>query len=521
MTDGEIRVRFAPSPTGHLHIGGARTALFNWLYARKTRGTMVLRIEDTDAERSTKESYEAILESMEWLGLDWDEGPVKGGPYGPYLQSARSIVYRAEIEKLIESGDAYHCFCSPEELEELRREALANNKPVVYDGRCRRLPPEEVEARLQKNHPHVIRFKLQGGVTRFGDIVRGRLEFDNDELDDFVIRKSDGRPTYNFAVVVDDAAMKISHVIRGDDHLPNTPKQVLLYRALGYRLPKFAHLPMILGSDRTRLSKRHGATSVQEYRRLGYTPDGLINYLALLGWSLDGKTEFFERRSLIDKFSLKRVSKNPAAFDSAKLDHINAEHFQRLKPLQKVTLIYNGLRSQKVLPPDFHVEEWADPAVSKESLDMDALSDRAFRAEAPRLGVIINVMGNRLRSVAEAPARLAYLYKDDYPQNTEALEKHLSSAEVSIRMKSLAEVLDTLAPFNRTEIETAVRNLAASLGVKAGELIHPCRVALTGDEVSPDIFAVIHLLGRKKSVERLLSAAAYRAGDTAGPRIDG
>jgi glutamyl-tRNA synthetase len=507
MSSGGIRVRFAPSPTGHLHIGGARTALFNWLYARKTGGTVVLRIEDTDAERSTRESTEAILESMEWLGLDWDEGPGKDGPYGPYLQSARSVVYHAEVDRLLSGNQAYHCFCTPEELEELRREAKTEGGPIRYDGRCRRLPSDEVERRLAGNTPHVVRFRLPEGVTRFRDIVRGEFEFDNGELDDFVIVKSDGQPTYNFAVVVDDARMEISHVIRGDDHLSNTPRQVLLYRALGYRLPKFAHLPMILGDDRARLSKRHGATSVQEYKRLGYTADGLVNYLALLGWSLDGKTEFFTRRALIDKFSLKRVSRNPAAFDRARLDHINAEHFQRLQPLAKVSMIYSRLSEEKILPADFRVEGWSDTP-APDAAGLDGISDEVFRAEAPRLGVIINLMGNRLRSVSDAPARLAYFYKDEYPKNEAACRKHLAGAGTAARLTALADRLQATDPFTRPEIETAVRDLAESMGLKAGDLIHPCRVALTGDEVSPDIFGVIHLLGQSKSVERLRAATA-------------
>jgi len=499
-----------------LHIGGARTALFNWLYARKTGGVMVLRIEDTDSERSTRESYEAILQSMEWLGLDWDEGPVKGGPYGPYLQSARSVFYHTEIEELLSSGKAYRCFCTPDELEELRREALESGEPVKYDGRCRRLPADEVATRLGENVPHVVRFQIPEGVTRFRDVIRGEFEFDNEQLDDFVIRKSDGHPTYNFAVVVDDARMLITHVIRGDDHLSNTPKQVQLYRALGHRLPKFVHLPMILGRDRARMSKRHGATSVEEYKRLGYTPDGLVNYLALLGWSLDGKTEFFTRRQLIEKFSLKRVSKNPAAFDEEKLNHINAEHFQRLEPFQKVSLVYQRLLSDGVMPPDFRVDEWVGQTAESERVDLAPVSNGEFRAEAPRLGVIINVMGNRLRSVPEAPARLAYFYKDDYPKNDEAIAKHLTPEDTSGRLAALALALEALEPFGRAEIETAVRHLADELGIKAGDVIHPCRVALTGDEVSPDIFAVIHLLGKKKSVERLKSAATPRTGGTTG-----
>lgn len=506
MSGDGIRVRFAPSPTGYLHIGGARTALFNWLYARKTGGAMVLRIEDTDAERSTEESFQAILSSLEWLGLEWDEGPGKDGPYGPYVQSARSVVYTAEIEKLLSAGLAYHCYCTPDELDELRREALEQKRPVRYDGRCRRLPADEVHRRLETNVPHVVRFKLPEGVTRFRDVVRGEFEIDNAEMDDFVLRKSDGHPTYNFAAVVDDARMQISHVIRGDDHLSNTPRQVQLYRALGYRLPKFVHLPMILGSDRARLSKRHGATSVLEYRRLGYTPDGLVNYLALLGWSLDGKTEVFTRRSLIDNFSLKRVSKNPAAFDTEKLDHINAEHFQRMDPLDKVTLIYNRLQTEGVLPPDFCVQEWGDSPVNDHAA-MEGVPDDAFRAAAPRLGVIINMMGKRLRNVTEAPRRLAYFFKDDYPKNEDALKKHLADDSVPVWLTALADVISEVEPFNRSEIETAVRSLAESLGIEAGSLIHPCRVALTGDEVSPDIFAVIHLLGRDKSVERLRAAA--------------
>jgi len=509
MSGSGIRVRFAPSPTGHLHIGGARTALYNWLYARKTGGAMVLRIEDTDAERSSVESFQAIVESLEWLGLDWDEGPVKGGPFGPYVQSARAVIYHTEIEKLLAEGKAYQCFCTPEELDELRREALAEGRPVKYDERCRRLPADEVARRLADNVPNVVRYLLPEGVTKFRDVVRGEFEWDNAELDDFVIRKSDGRPTYNFAVVVDDAKMQISHVIRGDDHLSNTPRQVQLYRALGYRLPKFVHLPMILGRDRARLSKRHGATSVLEYERLGYTADGLINYLALLGWSLDGKTEFFTRRSLIDKFSLKRVSKNPAAFDVEKLDHINAEHFQRLEPLQKVALIYDRLYSEGVLPPDFAVGEWANPGADGGG-DLDGVSNEAIRAEAPRLGAIIHAMGNRLRSVSEAPRRLAYFYKDDYQQNVEAFKKHLGANGAPANLTALSDVIASVEPFNRTEIEAEVRRLADTMGVKTGELIHPCRVALTGDEVSPDIFAVIHLLGREKSVERLRAAAEYR-----------
>ncbi len=509
MSAGGVRVRFAPSPTGHLHIGGARTALFNWLYARKTGGTMVLRIEDTDAERSTKESYDAILDAMEWLGLDWDEGPKKDGPFGPYLQSARSVVYRNDADRLLKEKKAYNCFCTPEELDELRSEASKEGRDPRYDGRCLRLPSDEIERRLAAGVAHVVRFRIDEGQTKFWDLVRGEFNFDNSELDDFVIVRSDGRPTYNFAVVVDDAKMEISHVIRGDDHLSNTPKQVLVYKALGYRLPRFVHLPMILGSDRTRLSKRHGAASVQEFKALGYSPDGLINYLALLGWALDDKTEFFTRQSLIEKFSLKRVSKNPAAFDEEKLRHINAEHFKRLDPFKKATQVYDKLVEERVLPADFHAGEWHTPDGFNGASVGGGDADPACKDELPRVGFILNVMGNRLGNVNDAPALLRYFFKDDYARDDQAYEKHLGDAAVSQRLERLAGVITAVEPFGHDDIEAAVRALADELGVKAGDLIHPCRVALTGGSVSPDIFAVIQLIGRDKCGERLRAAAEH------------
>ncbi|MCH7548766.1 MAG: glutamate--tRNA ligase [Candidatus Krumholzibacteriota bacterium] len=515
MNTGSPRVRFAPSPTGHLHIGGARTALFNWLYARKTGGTFVLRIEDTDAERSTKESYEAILDAMTWLGLDWDEGPGKEGRFGPYLQSARTVVYHNETEKLLESGGAYRCFCTPDELDELRREAIESGRAPKYDGRCRRLPSDEVDDRVARGIAHVVRFRMEPGETKFRDVIRGEFTFNNDDLDDFVIRKSDGNPTYNFAVVVDDAKMEITHVIRGDDHLSNTPRQVAVYRALGYRLPRFAHLPMILGSDKSRLSKRHGAASVQEFRDLGYSPDGLLNYLALLGWSLDGSTEFFTRSTLIDKFSLKRVTKNPAAFDENKLKHINAEHFKRLDPLKKVSFVYRKLVEEKILPADFEVEEYcANGSGAVATLNGEV--DPAHKDVIPRLGFIVNVMGNRLGGVTEVPAMLRYFFKDDFERESGAYEKYLSGADSAQLLERLATVLEGLENFSHADIERAVRSLAEELGVKAGDLIHPCRVALTGGAVSPDIFAVVQLLGRAKSVERLRDAATTVARQSAG-----
>lgn len=515
MNERPIRVRFAPSPTGHLHIGGARTALFNWLYARKVGGTFILRIEDTDAQRSTEESYAAIIDAMQWLGLDWDEGPIKGGPFGPYVQSSRQVLYHTEAQTLLEQKKAYRCFCTPEELEEMRTEATEAGQAPRYDARCRLLPDEEIEHRLRHSMPHVIRFRMPPGETKLYDVIRGTIAFDNDDLDDFVLIKSDGKPTYNFAAAVDDAKMQISHVIRGDDHISNTPRQIVLYKALDYRLPRFAHLPMILGSDRSRLSKRHGAASVQEFRRMGYLSDAFVNYLALLGWSLDGETEFFTRDNLIEKFSLKRVSKNPAAFDPNKLNHIDGEHFTRLPLMEKVALVFDRLQEESVFPSDFNVGEWSvmelENGERASVLESKEKNPSHYRDELPRLAIILKIMGNRLKNLKDASDMLAYFYKDDYATDEEAYEKHLNSPETAEHLAELRDRLGGLPAFDRAEIERVTRELADEVGVKAGDLIHPCRVALTGRGVSPDIFSVIHLLGQAKSTERLGAAIDHIA----------
>ena len=509
MTDSQVRVRFAPSPTGYLHIGGARTALYNWLYARKTGGVFVLRIEDTDAERSTEESYRAIIDAMEWLALDWDEGPVRGGPFGPYIQSARLVLYHTEAQRLIDEGRAYRCFCTTAELEEMRSEAVEKKESSRYDGRCRLLPPEEVAQRLARKVPFVVRFRMTEGETKFNDIIRGPILFQNAELDDFVLIKSDGKPTYNFAATVDDAKMRISHVIRGDDHISNTPKQVLICKALDYPVPKFAHLPMILGSDRTRLSKRHGAASVQEFRRLGYLSDSLVNYLALLGWAYDDKAEFFTRDSLIKKFSLGKVTKNPAAFDPDKLDHIDGEHFKRLDAMKRVGLVCAKLEEAGLLPADFRPREWAgaSPANSAAGERNGAPAVSRYRDEVPRLAFILKAMGSRIRNLKDAPEKLAYFYKDVYPVDGEAAEKHLTGPENRSRLLELAKRFQALGSFDPGEIVRETRALAAELGVGAADVIHPCRVAVTGQGVSPDIFSVVHLIGREKTIERLRRAA--------------
>lgn len=510
-----VRVRFAPSPTGHLHVGGARTALYNYLYARHAGGVFVLRIEDTDARRSTRESYEGILRGMRWLGLNWDEGPDVGGEFGPYVQSARGVLYHSEANRLVAEGKAYLCFCTPEELEAMKIEALERKDGVKYDGRCRNLSPDDVQQRLDRHIPHVIRFKMSDeGAVRFRDIVRGDFNFANAELDDFVLIKSDGKPTYNFAVVVDDSHMNISQVIRGDDHISNTPRQVHLYHALGYRLPKFAHLPMILGGDRTRLSKRHGATSIDYYREKHYLPEAMVNYLALLGWSLDDKRELFSKKALISKFSLKRVSRNPAMFDSDKMEWINAEHFKNLDISGKTKLVYGILEEEGLLPPDFEVDlsrpvdlkliPGTEPVNNEQKEDGAAIDNREFQ----RLALILTALGNRLKLLREVSEKLGYFYSDDYKRDENALLRHLGRREVPERLGRLADEYEKLRYFERSRVEEVLRGLSDEMGIEAGELIHPCRVALTGMNVSPDIFEVIVLLGKAKTVERLRAAAS-------------
>jgi len=516
--DEVIRVRFAPSPTGHLHVGGARTALYNFLYARKNHGTFVLRIEDTDAARSTRESYEGILRGLRWLGLEWDEGPDAGGEYGPYLQSARGVLYHTETDRLLREGKAYRCFCTPEELEAMKIEHEEKKLPPKYALTCRALTPEEVDARLARSLPFAVRFAMPlEGDVRFRDVVRGDFSFANADLDDFVLIKSDGRPTYNFAVVVDDAHMKISHVIRGDDHLSNTPRQVHLYRALGYKLPKFAHLPMILGHDKTRLSKRHGATSVDSYRDQYYLSEAMVNYLALLGWSYDGKRELFTFKALIDAFSLKKVSTNPAVFDLGKMEWINAEHFKMLPLSEKVELAYDVLEKEGIFPPAFEVNLSRPVDLKlvpgKEPLRAEVLDGgkRAYAKEIPRLALIIDALGNRLKLLKDAPGLMRYFYRDDYQRDEDAVRNHIMTREASARLAALADEYEKLQYFDRAAVEEALRSLADRLGLESGELIHPCRVALTGKTVSPDIFWVVILLGKSKTVERLRTAAALGA----------
>jgi len=470
-----IRVRFAPSPTGYLHIGGARTALYNWLFAKANKGTFILRIEDTDRTRSTEEAVKAILDGLEWLGINWDEGPDVGGEFGPYFQTERLKTYTEWVNKLLKEGKAYHCFCTPEELAEQRRVAAEKKEAPKYNAKCRKLSKADAEKQLKAGKVPVIRFRLpEKGVTTVHDLIRGDVNFANEVLDDFVIIKSDGFPTYNFAAVVDDNLMRITHVIRGDDHLSNTPRQILLYQAFGLTPPKFAHIPMIMGQDKARLSKRHGATSVIEYKDLGYLPEAMVNYIARLGWGFKDQ-EIFSKDELIEKFKVEKVQKTSAIFDFDKLKWLNAQYIK-------------GSSAERITSLAMPFIEKAYPGV-----------DKAY------ISRVVKCLQDRLKVITEIVPLSEYFFRDDYRLDPEAKEKYLDKPEVKEIISKLGEKLSKTTPFTRENIEKAFKGLAEELTVKLGEIIHPARALLTGRTESPGIYDVVEVLGKDRTLNRLKS----------------
>ncbi len=470
-----VRVRFAPSPTGHLHIGGARTALFNWLFARHHGGAFVLRIEDTDQERSTPESASGILQALRWLGLDWDEGPEKGGPFGSYYQSERRPLYREAVAGLLEREEAYRCYCTPEELDRRRREAMAAKLPPRYSGQCRRLTPEQRAALEGEGRTAAVRLKVPEGDTAWEDLVSGPVAWRNEEMGDFVILKGDGFPTYNLAVVVDDASMRISHVIRGDDHISNTPRQILLYRALGLPVPSFAHVPMILGEDGKRLSKRHGATWVGEYREAGYLPEALVNYLALLGWSTPESRQTFTLTDLVAEFDLSRVRKAAVMFDPQKLRWLNEHHYLQLSPAERVARLL--------------------PFWEKEGIDA-ASRDREWLAR------VVEVVGDRVKTLPDIIPNTEFFFREVVPGEGEL--KVLRKAEKVLPvLLRIVERLERLDHFERGAIEGVIHGEAEAAEVGVGKTNQPLRVAVMGRKVGPGLYESLELLGREESVTRL------------------
>jgi glutamyl-tRNA synthetase len=464
------RVRFAPSPTGYLHVGGARTALFNWLFARHLGGTLVLRIEDTDLERSTTEMVDGILQGMQWLGINWDEGP--------YYQTKRTDLYRAAAAKLIDSGAAYYCFCSKEELERRRAKAAEEGRSPRYEGTCRRLNAAEALRRKSAGQAAAVRFAIPDvGSTSFDDAVFGEVEFAHNELEDFVLLRSDGSPTYHLSVVADDIDLKITHIIRGADHISNTPKQVLLYQALGATMPVFAHVPLILGPDKTRLSKRHGATSVMSYRDEGIVPEAFRNFLALLGWTPpEGTSEILGDTELIRLFGLNGISRSDAVFDRAKLDWFNTEYIR-------------AYSAEKLLP--LIEEEWKKAAINPRRHDRDWLLST------------IELLKPRARSLKDFAGSFRAFFVDDFDPDPTAVDKFLQVENVRRLLIELGGRYATSENFSEQETEKILRDFAAEKDVKAGALINGARVALTGQAVAPSLFAVMSALGRDTVTARL------------------
>jgi glutamyl-tRNA synthetase len=477
---GVIRVRFAPSPTGYLHIGGARTALFNWLFARRHGGIFVLRIEDTDVQRSSTDMVEGILDGLRWLGLDWDEGPMIGGPFAPYFQSERREVYRATAERLVAAGHAYYCYCTQDDLKARREAAGGDASGWRYDRKCASLTQDQVAAHERASTPRVIRVRVPEGPVRFDDLVHGPIAFDGAHLEDFVVLRSDGHPTYHLSVVSDDVEMKITHVVRGDDHISNTPKQILLYLALGAKVPKFAHVPLILGPDKKRLSKRHGATSVMEYARQGYLPEAMTNFLSLLGWSPgSGDRELFTRDELIAAFDLEGISGGNAVFNVEKLDWFNQQYIQRLAPDELA----------RRLEPWFEAAGIWDPGYLGERRGW-------FRA-------VLELLKPRAKRLDEFATLGRFFFVDTVEYDESALARHVRADGMRTHLEALDRAFAELADFDPASTEAALRALAESRGVKAAQLIHATRVALTGRTVSPGLFEVAALLGRSRTRARL------------------
>jgi len=474
------RLRFAPSPTGYLHVGGARTALFNWLYARKFGGEFLLRIEDTDKARSTEESTRAIFDGLQWLGLNWDDGVV--------YQGANLARHQADARTLLEIGAAYRCFCTPAELEERRREAEARKEAFKYDRRCDRLPSEEIERRVAAGLPYVIRFRVPDGTTEWVDMVHERIAFPNKDIDDFVILRSDATPIYNLAVVSDDIAMGINIVMRGDDHISNTPKQILLYRALGAPLPTFAHLPMIHGLDGKKLSKRHGATAVGDYQHYGLLPGAMLNFLALLGWSPGGDREIMTIPEMIELFSVDGLQKKAAIFDPKKLEWMNGQHLSMI-PLEEL-------------------EPRVTPAIvtARLATEEELVERRDWYLR------LLDLLRVRSRTIDDIVRQAGPYFLEDIEYDPAAVAKNWQDpAEASSLLRATRETLATVRNWTSGDLEAALRSLAESRGVAAGKVFQPLRVALTGLTVSPGIFEMLIQMGRELSIKRIDKALSVLA----------
>jgi len=488
------RVRMAPSPTGWLHVGTARTTLFNFLFANHYGGKFILRIEDTDKERSKKEYEDDIIKNLKWLGINWDEGPDIGGPFGPYRQSERLSIYKKYLKQLLESGQAYYCFCSPEKLALKREEMLSRGEVPRYDGTCSSLTPEEVKANLKAKKPWVIRFRMPNKKIKIKDLIRGEIEFDTSLIGDIIIAKSFEEPLYNFAVVIDDYLMKISHVIRGEDHISNTPKQIAIAQVLGFDLPQYAHLPMILGPDRSKLSKRHGATAISDYRRQGYLPEAIVNFIALLGWHPSGNQEIFSLNELIQQFSLERIQKSGAIFNISKLNWLNSYYLNH-KPLEERTeLLIKYLLRYKLV---------------NRLEDCYELKGSGLKVDASWFRRLLEIESSRLTKFGDLMMNDDFLFKESLNYDkTLFVWKEMTDEEIG---RSIDKAIDLLSSIKEGDWKSNILEMAFQESIlkepefqkDRGRLLWPLRVALTAKKGSAGPYEVLELLGKELSLKRL------------------
>jgi glutamyl-tRNA synthetase/nondiscriminating glutamyl-tRNA synthetase len=474
------RVRFAPSPTGFLHVGNARTALYNWLFARHTGGAFLLRIEDTDVDRSELRHESQLMEDLLWLGLDWDEGPGVEGPHAPYRQSERLGIYREHTDRLLAEGKAYRCFCTTEQLEAERREAAAAHQPQVYSGRCRNIPTAESEERAAQGEPFAVRLRIPDHPLRFHDMVRGVVEFPNETVSDPILVRSNGMPVYNYVVTLDDALMEITHVIRGDDHISNTPKQVAIYEAFGWKPPEFAHLSTILGSDRERLSKRHGAASVDSFRAMGILPEALVNYLALLGWGAEGGTrEIFSLDELVKEFRIERVTASPAVFDWEKLHWLNRHYLKAAEPERIAELAWSHFAAAGLLPS--HDASWQVTTAAVEAW----------------FGKLLALFLPAVNQLDELPVKSAFVFRFS-PADARASEENVPILASTTAQKVLnafaARVAAHSGPVTPEQFKAWMNEIKTETGAKGKELFHPVRIALTGAHSGPEFDKLIPIL---------------------------
>lgn len=476
----QIRVRFAPSPTGYLHVGGLRTALYNFLFARKNNGKFILRIEDTDRNRYVEGAVENLINSLKWCGLNYDEGPDVGGNFGPYMQSQRLDLYKKYAEELINNGHAYYCFCTPERLQSLREEQEKQKLPQVkYDKHCLNLSKDEINENLKNNLPFVIRLNvIPNQKIVFEDIIRGKVEFDSNNIDDQILIKSDGYPTYHMANVVDDHLMEISHVIRGEEWLSSTPKHILLYEFFNWEKPQFAHLPLLLNPDRSKLSKRQGDVAVEDYRAKGYLQQALVNFVALLGWNAGDDQEFYYMNELIEKFSLERVNKAGAVFDLQKLNWLNAEHLRKLDNQELLTMLKNYLSSTQYS-------------------NLNLSDDKLFK--------IIEAMKERVSFIHEFVENCKYFYEQPTEYEQKSIEKNWKE-ETATHLQKLIDKFAALENSNKEDFEIAFNQTVEELNISKGKLIHPLRLAVTGQSTGPGMFDILSILGKEEVIQRIKTA---------------